>query len=431
MPDRYVYFLDLYDYRLPAGLAFPPGAKVRPPTPADAEALADLMIESYRGTIDYHGETLDQALADVRAYLDGVEGVPLLDCSWLCCVEEQLVAACLVGWWNERATALVYYIMTRLGWKGRGLGRSLVGRALQSLAARGEPRVAGVITEGNVPSERLFARWGFVRKDFDCIASVTATLCALLEIEPPALTRHGPLDLVLQSARAQGLSRVDKCLVYAPDALGEWLYRKYTAVFAAVQEHAPISMLLRAVMPPKTPVCFASMFTGALPEEHGIRHYERPVLRCDTLFDALLRAGKRVAIVAVKDCSIDLIFRERAMDYFSEPYDREVEERALALLERDEHDVLVVYQQAYDDALHRTTPESPEALQALRDHIATFSRIAGAFDRCWGQYRRAIFFAPDHGAHVDPATGKGTHGAPSPEDMFVRHFVGVRYGSRE
>lgn len=428
VPNRYVYFLDLSVYRRPERPALPPGAEVRPPTPSDAGLLAGLMLESYRGTLDYYGETLEQASAEVRSYLDGVEGAPFLDCSWLCLAAGTLVSACLVGWWDERASALVYHIMTRAGWRGRGLGRALAFRALDSLVARGHAQVAAVITEGNTPSERLFMGLGFVRKDSECIASLTATVSALLGIEPPALARHSALVPFLQAATERGLVPVEKCLVYAPDALGEWLYRKHTALFAAVQEHAPISVLLRAVMPPVTPVCFASMFTGALPEDHGIRRYERPVLRCDTLFDALLRAERKVAIVAVRNCSMDLIFRERAMDYFSEPYDAEVEERARALLAQGQHDVLVVYQQAYDDALHGTTPESPQALQALRDHIASFARLAAAFDRHWGNFRRAIFFTPDHGAHVDSATGRGTHGQGIPEDMFVRHFFGVRPG---
>jgi hypothetical protein len=301
-----------------------------------------------------------------------------------------------------------------------------VGRSLDCLAARGETQVAAVITEGNTPSERLFAGLGFVRRDTACIAAVTATVCALLGVAPPALARHGPLQAVLEEARARGVEPVERCLIYAPDALGDWLYRRHMEAFAPVEQRAPLALLLRSVYPPKTPVCFASMFTGALPEDHGIRQYERPVLRVDTLFDALLRAGKRVAIVAVQGSSMDMIFRERALDYFPEPYDREVEARALELLERDQHDLIVVYQQAYDDALHRTTPESGEALQALRGHVATFGRLAEAFDRHWAGYDRALFFTPDHGGHVDPATGRGTHGEASREDMWVRHFVGVR-----
>jgi hypothetical protein len=35
----------------------------------------------------------------------------------------------------------------------------------------------------------------------------------------------------------------------------------------------------------------------------------------------MIRAGRRVAIIAVKNSSIDLIFRERSLDYFFELYD--------------------------------------------------------------------------------------------------------------
>jgi hypothetical protein len=51
--------------------------------------------------------------------------------------------------------------------------------------------------------------------------------------------------------------------------------------------------------------------TGAQPQVHGIQKKEKPVLTCDTIFDALIRSGKKIAIVAVKGSSIDLIFRKR------------------------------------------------------------------------------------------------------------------------
>ena len=46
------------------------------------------------------------------------------------------------------------------------------------------------------------------------------------------------------------------------------------------------------------------MYTGAQPEVHGIRKYEKPVIRIDTLWDALVRAGKKAAIVADNKCSM-------------------------------------------------------------------------------------------------------------------------------
>ena len=138
-----------------------------------------------------------------------------------------------------------------------------------------------------------------------------------------------------------------------------------------------------------------------------------------------MSAGKRVAIVAVLDSSIDRIFRNRAIDYFSETYDPEVTERTLQLLEEDRHDFVLAYHQEYDDTLHRTTPRSPEAVEALKSHVDAFVRLARAAHESWSPYHRVLGFVPDHGAHVDPHTGKGTHGLDIHEDMDVRHFYGV------
>jgi hypothetical protein len=201
-------------------------------------------------------------------------------------------------------------------------------------------------------------------------------------------------------------------------------------LFEEIRKAAPLEVHLRSMLPSKTPVCFASMFTGAVPEVHGIRQYERPVLRCDTLFDTLLRAGRRVAIVSVAGCSMDRIFRDRAMDYFSEDYDPEVTETTLSLLELDHHDLIVAYHQEYDDLLHETTPSGPRAIRAAERHAASFRRLVDTAHGAWRRHNHVVAFTPDHGARLDPATGKGTHGGDTSEEMDVAHFWAFWRGRR-
>lgn len=259
------------------------------------------------------------------------------------------------------------------------------------------------------------------------IQAVTPTLCKLLGISSPTLCTVSPLEDICQQAKElfHG-DHAQKCLIFAPDTLGNHLSHITPSFFETVRHLAPIVVSLRAVMPSKTPVCFASMFTGAPPAHHGIRKYEKPILTCDTLFDALLRADKRVAIVAVKGCSIDRIFRGRNIDYFSEPYDPDVTVRALSLLKENHHDVIVVYHQEYDDTMHATTSFAPEAIQAVKNHLDGFVKLSEAVDRYWQSYHRIITFTPDHGAHINPTTGKGDHGEDIPEDMELMHFYGIR-----
>ncbi len=257
------------------------------------------------------------------------------------------------------------------------------------------------------------------------ITSITPTISALMGIRPPELSRGPPLADAMRAARKMlGSRTAEKCLVYAADAIGSSLFNRHESSFEPVIRHAPFRVELNSVFPPKTPVCFASIFTGAQPRAHGIRKYERPVLTCDTLFDALARGRKRVAIIAVEDCSVSIIFRGRDIDYFIEPYDGEVIDRAVELLGSERHDFILAYNQGYDDVMHKSTPESALSLRAMRKHVRDFNLLADRMKDAWSDEDAVLMWMTDHGAHVDPVTGKGTHGERISDDMIVNEFFG-------
>lgn len=255
------------------------------------------------------------------------------------------------------------------------------------------------------------------------ITTVTPTVCKLMGIEPPRLSTDEVIEDIV--GKALGSTPINRCLFFAPDAIGEYLYRDYRNDFRAVEELAPISVLTSSIYPTVTPVCFGSMFTGALPEAHGIVKYDKPVLRCDTIFDALLRAGKRVAIVAVDGSSIAKIFLERELDYYIEKDDAMVNEKTLEIIDDGLHDFILVYNQDYDDNIHALTPRAPEAIDAMRTHIRDFKRLAERFLERHREEARLVVFSPDHGVHLDEETGRGSHGLDTPEDMEVRSFWGI------
>lgn len=239
---------------------------------------------------------------------------------------------------------------------------------------------------------------------------------------PPRDSECPPSEDVLAAAGPLLPGRARRALVFAPDAIGRVQTGRYPRLRETVLALAPHAFPMRAAYPPKTPVCFAGMFTGAGPSVHGIRRYEKPVLACDTLFDAVIRTGRRAAIVAVADSSIDRIFRGRDVDYLSEPDDSSVLDRAIDLIRPDGHELVVAYQQAYDDLLHRSDPFGPEALAALEGHVRAFERLLEAVRKHWAGHPRVSVFAPDHGAHLDAGSGRGDHGLDIPEDMEVEHF---------
>jgi RimJ/RimL family protein N-acetyltransferase len=133
------------------------GLPVRHPSTDDAEALAVLMLDAYRGTIDFEGtETLDVARDEVRGYFSRT---PMLEHSFVALDAEVPVAAVLVGRYD--GLPLIGYVMTAAAHKGRRLATALNALALASLDAAGERQAHLWVTRGNTHAERIYERLGF------------------------------------------------------------------------------------------------------------------------------------------------------------------------------------------------------------------------------------------------------------------------------
>jgi L-amino acid N-acyltransferase YncA len=123
----------------------------------DRDALAPFVLDAYAGTVDDEGETLDDAFLAVDAWFAAIEW----EHSFVLEHDGELVAASFVV--VVEGVRYIDPVLTRADLKGQGIGRAMVSRSLHSLAADDVTQVGATITDGNVPSERLFARLGFVR----------------------------------------------------------------------------------------------------------------------------------------------------------------------------------------------------------------------------------------------------------------------------
>jgi GNAT superfamily N-acetyltransferase len=131
---------------------------VRPPTPADRERLAELMLDAYRDTIDYDGETLVEALAEVDAWF--ASPGRLIDESLVASEAGMVVRAALIA--HSEGMPMVGYLYTEAAWKGHGLAEGLLRSVMESLAEAGHERIHLWVTAGNAPAERIYERLGFV-----------------------------------------------------------------------------------------------------------------------------------------------------------------------------------------------------------------------------------------------------------------------------
>lgn len=252
-----------------------------------------------------------------------------------------------------------------------------------------------------------------------CISSVCASILASFGIDIP-----DGIDVPSEDIAEIVNGKVDCTVIYNPDAVGWWIYEKYSDMFDEAVKSSDITVRRTSVMPSVTPVCFASMYTGLMPDVHGIKKYEKPVLTVDTLFDYMSAAGKKCAIVSTAGDSISKIFLERDMDYYIYPRKQKVNKVAEKLIKKGEYDLIVVYNPDYDGTMHKYGPEHRRSLKALKENLATYNKLVDAIKKNSNGKKVLYGFCPDHGCHeVDG--GSGSHGLDMEEDMNVVHMFGV------
>ena len=254
--------------------------------------------------------------------------------------------------------------------------------------------------------------------------TVCAGLCYAMGIEAPAQAAAPAPTMQTWLDEKLGNKKADRVLMFNPDAIAQWVYEKYPHLMAEAIQRTDLSLPLRAVMPSVTPVCFGTMYTGAQPEVHGIRRYEKPVIRIDTIFDALVRNGKKAVIIGDTHCSLGKIFLEREMDYFLYDTEEEINAKAVQVIMEDKYDFIVIYNGNYDSRMHKVGTEDAHALGELRYNARTFGMLCELVKTHWQDHTTLVGFAMDHGCH-DIDGNCGSHGLDMPEDLNIVHLYGI------
>ncbi len=253
------------------------------------------------------------------------------------------------------------------------------------------------------------------------ITQTAATVAELMGFSMPFGADESNKTVLGVAKEHFGNEKAERVLLYNPDAIALWLYQKYTDKFLPAIKNSCITLPVLSVMPSVTPVCFASMYTGLEPKEHGIQTYIKPVLKVPTLFDAAISAGKKPIIISTIGDSISEIFKEREMDYIFCETEEECNKKALEIMSLDDHDLVVVYNGNYDSTMHGTGPESEKSLSVLAQNATDYERLVEFAKKAWGGKRIVTAFLPDHGCHEIDG-GYGAHGLDMPCDMEIIHF---------
>lgn len=143
------------------GVSFPEACLIEK---KHAELLGTLMVEAYRGSIDYEGETVDQSIQEISETLDGKYGKLIPEASFVVVRENQAISAILFVDFEKEKMPLLAFTMTHPDFKGKGLSKKLIGLALGQLERMNYKECCLVVTEGNQPAQGIYEKLGFQYK---------------------------------------------------------------------------------------------------------------------------------------------------------------------------------------------------------------------------------------------------------------------------
>ncbi len=133
-------------------------------TNSDVRQLATLMLESYRGTADDDGETLQDALQEIEDTFGGKYGVLLRRASFVAreSPDSDIVSATIVTRFEE--LPLLAFSMTHSSYKRQGFARMLLQRCVNALLDENYTILRLVVTNANQPAVQLYRSMGFVEE---------------------------------------------------------------------------------------------------------------------------------------------------------------------------------------------------------------------------------------------------------------------------
>lgn len=104
---------------------------VRKIIPSDLKELGVVMYDAYLGTIDYSGESIEDATVEVEETFNGKYGKIIDDACLLTKENGQIASAVIFNWFEEEQMPLLTFSMTRASFKGKGHAKKLLQAGLR------------------------------------------------------------------------------------------------------------------------------------------------------------------------------------------------------------------------------------------------------------------------------------------------------------
>lgn len=126
----------------------------------DLDKIAWTMLDAYRDTVDYEGETYDETLAELKNVVNDGYGKYLAEASFLIEHNDEIASAILINLYKGKP--LITYVFTAKKFLNHGHATSLINRSIKALKDMGYNELTLYVTEENINALRLYKKLGFI-----------------------------------------------------------------------------------------------------------------------------------------------------------------------------------------------------------------------------------------------------------------------------
>jgi predicted AlkP superfamily pyrophosphatase or phosphodiesterase len=242
------------------------------------------------------------------------------------------------------------------------------------------------------------------------MVSIAPTVSRLLKVRPPAQSAGVVVDEIISD-----MGHHDRLAVVVLDAFGVATWKRYEELTPNFNLIASQHLLhVRSVLPPKTPVNFATMVTGAPSDVHRIRDRTEP-LTVETLFHVLSEASMKSAAVGRANSTMGILL-SRFADYrciADSNTDEELVQLGAKVIQEKSPEYVIFQILDVDDTGHKAGLEGNE----IREAVSAVDRHLGALLPHLAERGYGLIVLADHGAHQ--VGEKATHDGSSEDDLVV------------
>jgi predicted AlkP superfamily pyrophosphatase or phosphodiesterase len=242
------------------------------------------------------------------------------------------------------------------------------------------------------------------------MTNIAPTVSALLDIRPPAQSAGPVVSEIIDD-----MGHHDRIAVVVLDAFGIATWKRYEELAPNFNLIASQHLLhVRSVLPPKTPVNFATMVTGAPSDVHMIRDRTEP-LTVETIFHVLSEASMKSAAVGRASSTVGILLSKFA-DYkgiAASNTDEELLQLGINIIREKSPEFILMQLLDIDDTGHKYGLAGDEIRRAASD----IDRHLGELLPYLAEGGYGLIVLADHGAHQ--VGEKATHDGSSEDDLVV------------